>query len=155
LNLPLALTIDSSAIPLGAGPGVTGNVGGVCFFFVIMPALKAIVCWLVIANFRQLPAKYRLLEPNMTWLLLVPIFALYWNFKVFPALAESYQAYFYSRGVAEVEDCGERLARLYCALAITWVIPCLNFFTFIAGLIVLILFLIKADDLKRRIAVAA
>ncbi len=87
----------------------------------------------------------------MAWLLMVPFFNLYWNFKVFPALAESFQIAFYSHGFADVEDCGERLARWYCGLSLCWIVPGLNFLTGLAALVVLILFLIEADRLKKRL----
>lgn len=121
---------------------------GSCVFWVVLPVVQAIICWLLLDAFERIPERYRLQEPNMVWLLMVPLFNLYWNFKVYPALAESFQAYFYSHGVADVGDCGERYARWFCILAVTFFIPCFNL---IAALVFLVLFLIEADKLKKRI----
>ena len=128
----------------------SGDVASVCFVFVVLPAISGIICWLLADAFQRIPERYRFLDPNLVWLLMVPLFNLYWNFKVLPALAESFQACFYSHGVADVEDCGERLARWYCYLALTCLIPCVNFLTAPAALVVLILFLVEADKLKKR-----
>jgi hypothetical protein len=125
-----------------------GDIAGPCLMFVVAPLVQAFICWQLADAFRHIPERYRFQEPNMVWLLMVPLFNFYWNFKVFPALAESYQVYFYSRGIADVDDCGERLARWYCYLFPTLIIPCLNA---IAVLVLLILFLIEVDKLKKRI----
>jgi hypothetical protein len=147
-NAPLA------GVPLLASGNVSADLGGGCCVFVIMPAVQAIICWLTADAYKHIPQRYRFLEPNMTWLLMVPLFNLYWNFKVFLGLAESFQAYFYSHGIAEVEDCGERLARWYCICCLLSCALCFLGVPWIASLILLILFLIKADELKKRIAAA-
>ncbi len=144
---PSAQLLLASTLLLASG----GEVAGPCIVFVVLPAIQAIICWQLADAFHCIPPRYRFQEPNMVWLLMVPLFNLYWNFKVVPVLAESFQLYFYSRGIADVEDCGERFARWYCYLALTWVIPCVNFVTGIAGLVVVIRFLIEADRLKKRI----
>ena len=131
---------------------VAGRIVGMCFLFVILPAAQALVCQLTARCLRSVPSQYRLQEPEKVWLLMIPLFNLYWNFKVFPALAESYQAYFYSRGVAQVEDCGEQLARWYCICSCLWVVPCLNGITAIASLVLIILFLVRAHELRNRIS---
>lgn len=143
----LAPNLLAAALPLASS-----DFAGPCLAFVVLPIAQAIVCWLLLDAFEHIPERYRLQEPAMVWLLMVPLFNLYWNFKVFPALAESFQAYFYSHGIADVADCGERLARWYCFLALIFFIPCFNL---IAALVVLIMFLIEADKLKKRIAAGA
>jgi len=137
-----------------ANTDVAGNITGACCLFVVLPALQAFVCWLVVECFRAIPAKYHLQEPRYTWLLMVPLFNFYWGFKVYPALAESFQAYFYSRGIADVDDCGEKNARRYCIWVCFAIIPCLGLIPGIVALVYLILFLTQADELKRRILTA-
>jgi hypothetical protein len=114
--------------------------------------LHIVVCWLIADALRRIPERYRFQEPKMVWLLLIPLFNLYWNFRVLPSLAESFQVCFYSHGVGDVEDCGESLARAYCWLALCAIIPCLGFLSLAAALVVLVLFLIQIDRLKKRIA---
>ena len=45
---------------------------------------------------REFPGEYRKLDPNKTWLLLVPLFGLYWNFVAVRRLTDSCNAYFES-----------------------------------------------------------
>lgn len=144
------LAIGGLGLMLATGTG-PGDAIGACFVLFVLPGLQALVCWLVINCFKSIPRQCQIREPNLTWLLLVPLFNLYWNFKVYPALAESFQAFFYSRGIADVDDCGESLAMWYCILACFWVVPCVNLVTGLASLVFLILFLIKAHDLRDRI----
>ena len=86
----------------------------------------------------------------MVWLMMIPCFNLVWGFFVYPKLAESYEAYFRAQGRPDV-DCGRNLAMAYCILVCTSIIPYLGALTGMAGLIVLILFLVKINDLKRQI----
>jgi hypothetical protein len=147
MGTPLIPTALASVLLLADGVEVVGP----CLLFVVAPIVQAVICWKLVGAFDSIPPHYRFQEPGHVWLLMVPLFNLYWNFRVFPALAESFQVYFYSRGIADVEDCGERLARWYCYLAPTFIIPCLNLATGIAGLVVLILFLVEAGQLKNQI----
>jgi len=133
--------------PLASG----GEVAGPFVVFIVLPVAQAIICWQLVIAFESIPQRYRFQEPAHVWLLMVPLFNIYWNFKVLPALAESFQLYFYAHGIADVEDCGERLARWYCYLGITWLIPCLDFATGLASLVLVTLFLAEADKLKKRI----
>jgi hypothetical protein len=80
-----------------------------------------------------------------------PLFAIYWNFKVFPALVESYQHYFYSRGVVDVEDCGARLARWYCISYCFMIIPCLNCFVMPLTIGLAIALLVRGQELRDRV----
>ena len=133
---------------LASGDGAAGAV----LLLVVMPIVQAIICWLAADALRHVPRRYRFQEPEMVWLLMVPLFNLYWNFKVFPALAESFQIAFYSHGIADVEDCGERLAHWYCiCCAVGW-IPCFFGLPWLIGLLLVILLLIEADKLKKRLA---
>jgi hypothetical protein len=132
-----------------------GDVAGPRFAFIVLPLAQAVICWRLVEAFQHIPQRYRFQEPGRVWLLMVPLFNIFWNFKVLPPLAESFQLYYYSRGIADVEDCGERLARWYCWLGVTWLIPCLNFLTGLASLVVVILFLIEADKLTKRIMATA
>jgi hypothetical protein len=119
-------------------------------FIAIMWAAHVLICYLLWNDYKRIPAQYRKLEPGLVWLLLIPVplFQLIWNFFVYLRLSDSFKAYFDSTGRQDVGDCGRNLALWYCILVI---IPCLN----IVALILLILYLVKANDLKNRIPAAA
>ena len=89
----------------------------------------------------------------MVWLLMIPCFNLVWAFFVFLRLADSYQAYFQSVGDTEVGDCGRNLFLAYCIVLCCTIlpIPCVQPLVGLAALVLLILSLIKATNLKNRI----
>lgn len=114
------------------------------------------ICVFISGCFKRVPAQFRKQEPGMVWLLLIPCFNIVWMFFVLPKLAESYKAYFDSVGKTDVGDCGYNLALWYCILipcnAVASFIPIINLLTIpagIAGLVLLILFLVKAGEYKK------
>jgi len=102
------------------------------------------ILWFVYTCYEAIPPEHRKMSSGLVWLMLIPCFGLIWMFFVFPGLARSYQSYFAAKGVTDVANCGETLAWLYCIFTIT---ICLS----PIGLILLIVFLVKAAELKRRV----
>ncbi len=127
------------------------NVGGPCLLLVVAPIIQAVICYYAVRALEAVPPESRLREPKHVWLLMVPIFNIVWNFFVFPRISESFQHYFYSRGVAKVGDCGEKLAWWYCGLCVAFVAPCINLAAMIAAAVVIILYLQRVDELRLRI----
>jgi hypothetical protein len=117
---------------------------------VVSVAIHAVLCWFVSKLLKRVPKQYRKQEPGMVWLMMIPCFNFVWSFFVYPKLAESYKAYFIAQGRPDV-DCGESLAMAYCILLCCSIIPYVNALTGTAGLVVLILFLVKINDLKNQI----
>ena len=114
--------------------------------------LQTIACWILMTCFSAIPAEHRKQEPMLVWLLIIPLIALVWNFFVHPRLAESYRSYFDSRPDLDVPgDCGRRLALTYSILFALVIVPCLGILTLTAAVVVLIIFLFKALELRRRV----
>jgi hypothetical protein len=122
--------------------------------FVISLAIFALVAWFISENYKAIPAQFRKMEPGKVWLMLIPFFNLYWIFPVFLGLADSFKATFDSRGVLDVGDCGRQLALWYCICAAVSIVPCVQYISAPASLVLLILFLIKASELKKRMLMA-
>lgn len=110
--------------------------------------INVFVCWLLSRAFESIPREHRRMEPGMVWLLLIPCFSLVWNFFVFPKLAQSFRAAFEARGQMANGDCGERLAWWTAGCCAAGIIPCLGYAASLAYLVLLILFLVKANDLR-------
>lgn len=108
-----------------------------------------IVCVITADAFRRLPPEFRLMDPSMVWLLMVPCFWLIWNFFVFPRLSASYRNYFESIGRPDVGSCGEGLALAYSICAACTVIPCLWWVAVPSALVLLIVFLLEIHRLKK------
>lgn len=80
-------------------------------------AISAVICWLVFDCYKRVPAQFRKQEPGMVWLLMIPLFNLFWNFIVLPRLSESLKAYFDSVGKTDVGDCGRQIGLICAAIA--------------------------------------
>ncbi len=121
------------------------------FVFLIPLALNMIAIVIVYADYQRIPPRFRKLEPGLVWLLLIPCFHVVWNFFVYPRLAESYKACFDSIGDMSVGDCGRGLALGYAICAAASAVPLLGCLTGPVALVLLVLFLVKANELKNRI----
>ena len=125
------------------------------WFFVFGFAVNIVLIFLLYTDFTRIPRGFRKLEPGLVWLLLIPCFNLIWNFFVFPRISESFKAYFDSVGDTSVGNCGRDLGFGYAICAAASAIPFVGCLTGIASLVLFILFLVKANELKNRIPVTA
>jgi hypothetical protein len=128
----------------------------VIFIALLFPfALSIVAIVLVYTDFQRIPPGFRKLDPGLVWLLLIPCFNVVWNFFVIPSLANSFKAYFDSIGDTSVGDCGRDLGYGYSGCCAASIVPFVGCLTGPASLVLLILFLVKANDLKNRIPMSA
>ena len=123
-----------------------------CGGIIIGLAIQAAICYLLSNALKAIPAEHRKQEPNMVWLLMIPLFNLVWNFFVVPKISDSFKSYFDSVGATDVGDCGRQIGLIYCILAALCVIPYVNTLTGLGALVLLILYLVKVNELKKKIA---
>lgn len=128
-----------------------GLLGAICCGMVVVLAIHVVICYLIYNCFNAIPPEYRKQEPGLVWLLLIPFVNLVWNFFVYPKLSDSYQAYFAAQGRTDVGDCGRQLGLIYCILAACCLIPYVGALAGLAALVLLVLFLVKAYELKAKI----
>jgi hypothetical protein len=119
--------------------------------FLFAFAVNIAVVFLLYTDFERVPRNFRKLESGLVWLLLIPCFNLVWNFFVIPRLADSFKAYFDSIGDTSVGNCGRDLGFGYAICTAASAIPFVGCLTGIVSLVLLILFLVKANELKNRI----
>ena len=130
-------------------------------FFIIMIGLfigiglSILIAAFLYTDFQRIPPRFRKLDPGLVWLLLIPCFNIVWNFFVFPKLSESFKAYFDSVGDTSVGNCGHDLALGYAICSAVSIIPFVGCVTGLVSLVLVILFLVKADELKNRIPISA
>ncbi len=117
-------------------------------------AISIVIILIVQSFYKRIPAEHRKMEPGMVWLLLIPCFGTVWNFFVFLKLSDSFKSYFDSQGITDVGDCVRTLSLVYCIATVLCVIPCLNYIAAPAALVLLIVTLVKFNDLKNRIPAA-
>jgi len=114
-------------------------------------AISVAICALLYVCYSRIPVQFRKQEPGLVWLLLIPCFNFVWNFFVYLQLADSYQAYFASVGRTDVGDCGKGIGLGYAICIACCIVPCLNLLAAPAALVLLIIYLVKAMDLKSQI----
>jgi len=144
----------------GLDPAAMGMLAGVgmivaLIIAVVALAIAAFICWLMFQNYERVPIKFRTMEPWKVWLNLIPCVGLVWNFWVFPGLAKSNKAYFDSVGDTTVGDCGENLGKWYSICCACSIIPYIGIIPGIGALVLLIMFLVKANELKAKIPATA
>jgi dolichol kinase len=122
----------------------------------VVLAINVVVCAILYGCFKRIPAEHRKLEAGLVWLLLIPCFSIVWNFFVFPRLAQSYQSYFRAAGREDLGDCGAGFGWAYagCVLGACLPLPFLPFGIGLAALVLLVVFLVKATQLKNLIPAA-
>ena len=119
--------------------------------FVISYVILCVIIIIISVALKAVPSEYRVMKPGQVWLLLIPCFAVIWNFWVFQRVPQSFQKYFASQGRTDLGDCGGQLGLWYAICAVGSVVPCLNYIAAPAGLVLLIIFLVKIVELKKQI----
>ncbi len=122
------------------------------FILLAMLAVNAVISYLVWGCYRRIPKQFRQLEPALVWLLLIPLFNLFWNFIVFPRLSASYKAYFDSTGGRDLGNASSSVALAYSICAACKVVVCVLPAAFLAQVVLLILYLVDAHKLNKLIA---
>lgn len=95
---------------------------------VLAALILRLLIWIFYANtvrrtLLRLAPENRLIKPETAWLLVIPIFNIYWNFIVASRLADSLTNEFYDRKIAEEEHPGRATGRRYAWLFLLSNIP--------------------------------
>ncbi|SFC01535.1 hypothetical protein SAMN05421747_10396 [Parapedobacter composti] len=101
--------------------------------------LVRLVVWAFYANTIRktlllIAPENRLMTPRMAWLVIIPIFNIYWNFEVASRMADSLTNEFYDRKIAEEENPGRATGRWYAWLFLASNIPLSPFIVFLSAL---------------------
>lgn len=104
---------------------------GILLMYVILSGIPAAFAYFLI---KRLPVPYRKPKPGRVFLLMVPLFSLYYSFLVYPQIAKSIREYFYQQGDQTHGDCGETLAKWSCIFGVASILPVAGIlFTVVSG----------------------
>lgn len=131
--------------------GAAGGIFVMLISLAVSIGIMALIAWLLSGHLQAIPASHRKLQPNQVWLLLIPLFNLYWNFKVFLGISDSYKSYFDSVGRTDVGDCARQMGLFFSIAACCAIIPCVNMLAGPAALVLLIIYFVKIGDLKTKL----
>ena len=119
--------------------------------FVISYVILFVITIIISGALKEVPSEYRVMKPGQVWLLLIPCFAVIWNFWVFQRVPQSFQNYFASQGRTDFGDCGGQLGLWYAITVVGGVIPFVNCIAGPAAFVLLFIFLVKILELKKQI----
>lgn len=94
----------------------------------------------------------RLTEVGNIALTFIPFFNLVYGFIIYPKICDSIKNEFNELGIEEKSDFGKGLAITFQILLLTFIIPFLNILSIIAALIVGIVFWVKINEYKAKLA---
>jgi hypothetical protein len=114
-------------------------------------AILVLICLGLSGFLKALPPEFRLMEPGLVWLILIPCFNIIWIFFVYQRIARSYQNFFRAHGRFDVGDCGEAIGLWYCLCVVLSVIPCVGIIASIAALILLVIYFVTLFGLKGQV----
>ncbi len=114
-------------------------------------ALTVYLYWLLYTCYDRVPRPFRQMEPGMIFLMLIPCFGFVWMFFVFLQLPESFRRYFHANGRYEVGDCGYQLGLWFCICNLMAGIPYIGVIPGIVAIVLLIVYLVKVNQLKNMI----
>lgn len=97
--------------------------------------------------------KNRAMSPALVWLLLIPIFNLFWHFFIVVKVAKSLQNEFRSRSIAFKSPPGQNIGLAMCILSVLSFIPYVGFLCSIAALVCWIIYWIKIAGFSSQIRV--
>lgn len=122
------------------------------FIMVVCLAFAVFMMYLVYNAMKGVPIAHRPMEPGMVFLMLIPLFNFFWVFKVFPPMMQAYKNALAEKGVAVAGDGGQGIAMAYCICVCLSIIPYINLFAGLASLVLFIMTMVKAYELKRLVA---
>ena len=141
--------MNQEALAAILGSGVLLAVFGVVIL--VFLAIAIFILLFISKALQTVPVAHRKTDPGLVWLLLIPLFNIVWIFIYLPKVADSFVSYFAEKNVSTFGDCGRTLVYIYGGCLIGGFIPFINFIAGPAGLIVMILFLVKLNDCKKQV----
>ncbi len=132
---------------------LVGNAVSLCISLAFFIVIAGAIAYFLTTCLNRIPAQHRKQEPGMVWLMMIPLVNIVWNFFVFPKVAESFQSYFDEQGDTSVGDCGKQLSTFLCISVVLSIVPLLSCLTAPVSLVLLIMVLLKFNELKNRITV--
>lgn len=116
------------------------------YWVLILAGLLSLVirffyCNTISKTLKLIVEENRHMQPRQAWLAMIPIFTIYWNFKIAERVADSLTNEFYDRKIAEEENPGKAIGYSYAVLFALGYIPVSSGFIFVMGVFSFIFFI--------------
>jgi len=93
------------------GQGMVGLIG------LVLVGLLVVALWRIFDAANAAAPEHRTMEPGMIWLLLIPVFQVYWNFRALPEVSKSLAATMRDKGL-NPDDCGQGIGVVWSLLVL-------------------------------------
>ena len=93
------------------GQGMVGLIG------LVLVGLLVVALWRIMDAANAAAPEHRTMEPGMIWLLLIPVFQVYWNFRALPEVSKSLAATMRDKGL-NPDDCGQGIGVVWSLLVV-------------------------------------
>jgi hypothetical protein len=141
--------MENDHIPSAA---VGAGILGIAFIMLIIALVPMIFYILTLQKaLNKCAPENRAMQPAMTWLLLVPLVNLVWQFFVVINMAKSLGAEFQKRGMAEEPEPGKKLGMIMCILFCCGIIPLLGVLCSLGGLVCWIMYWLKISAYSKKL----
>ena len=121
----------------------------VLLFILLVPAI--LFCIVAHRALAHCAPSARTMAPALAWLELIPLFGLYWTFRVVKAVASSLHNEFVRRGLPAEPAPGQGIGTAYATLALLSAIPLVNFATTLPAALCWALYCIRITLLTKKL----
>lgn len=124
-----------------------------CVALAIGIAIAVFYCLTLSKALKQVRPGNRDMEPGQVWLVLIPFFNLYWNFKIASDIPSSLKREFRERGMGRSgDDYGANVGKWYAICCILGLVPFVNYVSGLAQLVLWIMFWVKIAGYSKELA---
>jgi hypothetical protein len=126
-------------------------ISGLLVIFICLALIPAIFYLLTLSRaLKKCSPASRTMQPDMVWLLLIPLFNLVWGFLVVLALSKSLGNEFRARGITNADpEPGKTIGLAMCICVACGIIPYLGFATGLASFVLWIVYWIRIAEFSK------
>jgi len=136
---------------LSGGASLAVLMGIAALALIVGLIIGAVIAYFIWKPYTKLPAEFQSLPPWVIWLTLIPIVNLVVVILVVIMLPLAFEQYFKAQSDTSNGDCGKILGYCYLGSIVLAFIPCIGAIFALAGLVCLILFIIKLHAMAAKI----
>ena len=127
---------------------------GMSLLFMLLWLVPAIFYLLMLQKaLTRCSPELRAMDPNMVWLMLIPIFGIVWHFIIVNNMAKSLGAEFAKRNIIiEETEPGKKTGMPMCILSACGIIPFIGILAGIAALVFWVMYWIKISEYSEKLA---
>lgn len=120
--------------------------------FFVRLALEIVLCIISRRTLLQIKEENRCMHVDHVWLILIPLFCIYWNFVFMRRMVDSLNNEFYDRKIAVEENPTQKSGYFFAGTYLVYNFPAplfIKFVTYILGIVTLFIYTAKIREYKK------